>query len=278
MSSPSNQNFRTQMPNNQNLFYLNNNSPFSNQNRPNNYFQNNNNASNPFAKSNYPGINQQNNNYYGQPQNMNPGIPPYVNPNLPHPNTIYNNLNKSNYNNNVPFNNRPNLNNNYFPYNNQQNLQKNQNNQNNNEKEYYFQQLLNEKNNVFNILEKNSSFKIINDSDIMSINRLHNEIFSYNNNYLIKIQNKTITDSLNFLKNVIVETSLEPDSIEYILGLELNKFINGEEENKIKKIISDCKYELLDHLEFKTNINNEEKSNLKEFIRNTINTLKKKRK
>ena len=258
---PFNQNNRQQIPNSTNIFFGNNNSPLSNQNRPNNYFPNNNGVPNFYSNSTYQKNYQPN--FYGQ--NMNPGIPPYVNPNLPHPNNFYSTMNNPNLNNNFPFINRPNIN----------NSQNFKNNQCNNEKENILQQLKNEKNNLLNMIENNNSIKLNNDSDVIKINGLKNKIENYNNceKYLIGIQQNTINDSLSFIKTVIADSELEPDSIEYILGLEINEYLKEEEEKNIKKIISDCKYDLLGHFQYKT-INNEEKSNLKEFITNKINTLK----
>ena len=265
-----------QIPHSQNLFNNNNNSPFTNQNRQNNNFPNNNFPSkNFYGKSMISPNNQPNINFSVPPQNMNPGNPPYVNPNLSIQN--YNNIMNRGYNNNN-LNNKSQIiynNNNNFPnYNNPQDFKNNLNNQKDGNI-ILFQQLMNEKNNIFNITDRTFSNNIINDSDRMEIDRLNKQIQNYNNcaDFLITIQKNSMSNSLNFLKSIIVETSLEPDSIEYILTLKLNKLVDENEKDKIKNIISNCKYDLLDHLEYKT-VKSDEKSNLKEFIRNNINRLK----
>ena len=71
---------------------------------------------------------------------------------------------------------------------------------------------------------------------------------------------------LNYIKNDIIETALDDDSKDYVLNLVLDKYVN-EDEQKIKNLFSECKYDLLERLNYKT-VTTKEKSDLIEYVRN----------
>ena len=253
------QNYPNQQNNNPNSYY---NSQPRNISSYNNYMNNQQQLSfNNQIISSHP-----NNNLYG-PNTSNKPIPPYVNPQSGgynynnYINMNYNNNNINNdYNNNINnFNkNMPNINNN-FPVNNNQIIL--------NDNEASLNQLINEKNNLYSQLNSLNNI-VINDSDYFQINKLNNEIKDYtsNNNYLIKIHEKSIVEDLNYIKNNIIETALDDDSKDYVINLELDKYVN-EDDQKIKNLFSECKYDLLERLNYKT-VTTKEKSDLIEYVRN----------
>ena len=103
---------------------------------------------------------------------------------------------------------------------------------------------------------------------------LSKDIRSYDKGFLLQTQGKSIEESFKKFKNQIcLSSSLEPNDLQYFCEMTFESYLellNSKDGDTIKKFINQCRYELLQNLEYKT-VNSTEISNIEDFAKRNLN-------